>query len=202
MSKAQLARSADAAHDGGSDDRINDRMLAVGEAIGAFIEWWGFKAIHGRIWTQLALSRYPLPQTEIASQLGVSRSLVSGAVSELLEFRLVRAVGEHRNAPYVARFDIWSTIADVLRTREWMLIEQVRLALEAAIDEAEAQGGVGTLDSSAFDLSRARLLLRLTEVAQAALRTIIAVASARMPRGFASWLRRAVTLVADLRRLS
>jgi DNA-binding transcriptional regulator GbsR (MarR family) len=203
MRKVQTA-APDAAEDiradrSDQDDRLHDRMLAVGDAIGAFIEWWGFKAIHGKIWSLLASSRYPLPQTEIATRLGVSRSLVSGAMSELTEFRLVKAVGQHRNAPYVARFDVWSTIADVLRTREWMLIERVRVALDAAILEGEAQQAAGA--ASVYDLQRTRLLLRMTEVAQAALQTIIAIASARMPRGFAGWLRRAVQLVADLRQL-
>lgn len=205
MRKAQTAGGPNAAEDiradpADQDDRLDDRMMAVGDAIGAFIEWWGFKAIHGKIWSLLALSRYPLPQTEIAARLGVSRSLVSGAIGELTDFRLVRAVGEHRNAPYIARFDVWGTIADVLRDREWMLIERVRLALDAAILEGEAlQTSAG--GATVYDLQRARLLLRMTEVAQAALQTIIAIASARMPRGFATWLRRAVQLVAELRRM-
>ncbi|PID38292.1 MAG: hypothetical protein CSA65_02295 [Proteobacteria bacterium] len=174
--------------------------MAVGDAIGAFIEWWGFKAIHGKTWSLLALSRYPLPQTEIAARLGVSRSLISSVISELTDYRLVKAVGDHRNAPYVARFDVWGTIADVLRDREWMLIERVRLALEAAILEGEALKTTAS-GTTVYDLQRARLLLRMTEVAQAALQTIIAVASARMPRGFAGWLRSAVQLVAELRRM-
>ena len=71
-------------------DRMTLRILGVCDAVGAFIEGWGFRAIHGRVWALLALSRAPMPQTVIAETLGVSRSLVSLAISELMEYGLVR----------------------------------------------------------------------------------------------------------------
>lgn len=178
-------------------NRLEERLLEVGDAIGAFIEWWGFKRIHGRIWTLLALSQKPIPQTEVADILKVSRSLVSQAMSDLIQFGLVRPISDHRNAPFTARFDVWSTIAGILRKREWMLIEEVRLALIALIAEAEVSKN--TPNSLNVDLRKIKLMLKMTDVAQSALQIIISIASAKMPSGLTSWMKKAIRIAADLR---
>lgn len=172
-------------------------ILQVAQAAGNFIEYWGFKANHGRIWTLLALHREPLSQAELAELLGVSRSLVSTAMAELLEFGLVRAVDDHRNAPYVAVIDIWPTIADVLRSREWMLLEGARVALEAAIEEAELAGG--SESPPRWDVDRLRMLLALTEMAQGFLKMLMALRLPRAQEGFGGWLGKAQSLVSRLR---
>lgn len=179
-------------------DPLTRAVLQVAQAAGNFIEYWGFKAIHGRIWTLLALHREPLPQTDVADLLGVSRSLVSTAMAELLEYGLVRAVDEHRNAPYEAVIDIWPAIADVLRSREWMLLEGARVALEAAIEEAEIAGSNPQAELR-WDLDRLRMLLSLTEMAQGFLKMVIALRLPRAPEGFGGWVGRAQSLVARLR---
>lgn len=177
------------------DDRLAGRILQVCDAVGGFIEYWGFKAILGRIWTLLALRRRPATQVEIADFLGVSRSLVSGAVAELTERGLVRPVSAHRNAPYEAVVDIWPTISDVLRDREWMLIESARLALESAIEEAELTG------TDLYDLERMRFLLRMTELAQAFLRLLIGIRVPRKLEGLGEWLRTSSRFLKGLREL-
>lgn len=171
-----------------AQDRLTPRVLAVCDAVGAFIEIWGFRAIHGRVWTFLAFQRAPIAQADVAEVLGVSRSLVSLAISELAGYGLVRAVGAQRNAPYEASLDVWPTISDVLRDREWMLIERARIALEALIHEAEfaAESGNGTL----YDIRRMRLLLTMTELAQGGLRAILAVRVPQSLDAFGEWLGR------------
>lgn len=180
-------------------DPLNRRVLRVADAVGAFIEYWGFKAIHGRIWTVLALHGAPLPQTEVARLLGVSRSLVSTAISELVDFGLVRPINDHRNAPYEAVLDVWPTISDVLREREWMLLETIRQSLEGARDEAEAARGRGEVPG--YDPERIKLLLSMTELAQMVLRMLI---SLKLPRGaekVSGWLVRAMGMAQKLGRL-
>lgn len=179
---------------GGPFARLDKRVLKVCDEVGSFIEYWGFKAIHGRVWTLLAISDGPLSQIEIAERLGVSRSLISTVMSELVEYGLVRAVSQHRNAPYEAVIDVWPTISDVLRQREWMLLESARNSLEAAREEAELAG-----EGHAYRIERIQLLLTMTELAQALLKVLIAI---RMPRsldGFSDWITRAGTLVKSLR---
>jgi DNA-binding transcriptional regulator GbsR (MarR family) len=181
-----------------ASDALLRRVLRVADAVGAFIEYWGFKAIHGRIWAVLALHGAPMPQSEVARLLGVSRSLVSTAMSELADYGLVRPVDDHRNAPYEAVLDVWPTISEVLREREWMLLESVRQSLEAARDEAEqlrARGEVPT-----FDPARIVLLLNMTELAQTVLRLLI---SLKLPRGaekVSGWLVRAMGMAQKLAR--
>lgn len=177
-------------------DRLDQRVLAVCDSVGAFIEAWGFKSIHGRIWSLLALSKAPMPQTEIAEMLSVSRSLVSLAISELTDYGLVRATSDNRNSPYEARLDVWPTITDVLRQREWMLMERARVALESAVGEAEFVEESG--QQTRWAVERIRLVLAMTEFAQATLRTIMSV---RMPRSldtFSDWLVRGAGVVRKL----
>jgi DNA-binding transcriptional regulator GbsR (MarR family) len=180
-------------------DRLTPRVLVVCDAVGSFIEGWGFRSIHGRVWTYLALQKRAVPQTEVADILGVSRSLVSLAISELVEHGLVRATGTHRNAPYEASMDVWPTITSVLRAREWMLIERARIALEGLIQEAEHSEEEGR--ESVFDLARMRLLLRMTELAQAALRAMLAIRAPQSFDGFGKWLEGALRFVKHLPRL-
>ncbi|HZO13752.1 MAG TPA: MarR family transcriptional regulator [Polyangiaceae bacterium] len=186
------------ARTGPPEDRLSLRIRQVCEAVGQFIEYWGFKAIHGRIWTFLALRSEPVSQIEIAEFFGVSRSLVSGAVAELIEHGLVRPVSDHRNAPYEAVIDFWPTISDVLRDREWMLVEAARLALDGAIEEMELSNPRST---ARFNLERMRLLLRMAELAQALLRLLIGIRVPRKLEELGSWLKNSSKLIRSLRNL-
>jgi DNA-binding transcriptional regulator GbsR (MarR family) len=145
--------------------------------------------VQGRVWTLLALRKEPLSQVEIAELLGVSRSLVSTTVAELTRLGLLRAVGDHRNAPYEAILDVWPTIGDILRNREWMIVETARLALEAAIEESELAEELG--EQTPWSTSRMRLLLTMTEMAQALLRILIAIRVPKSIEGFGEWIRKA-----------
>ena len=177
-------------------DRLTQRVVAVCDAVGAYIETWGFRSIHGRVWSLLAMRSAPLAQAEIADILGVSRSLVSLAVSELSTYGLVRAVGDHRGAPIEACLDVWPTITDVIRSREWMLIERARLALEAAIAEVEFRQNEG--QTTPYDVRRIRLLLGMADFAQTTLRAILSVRMPASLESFNSWLHRAGSFVGRL----
>jgi DNA-binding transcriptional regulator GbsR (MarR family) len=172
-----------------SSERLHAKVIDVCGAVGDFIETWGFRSIHGRTWTLLALSTRPLSQAEVAERLGVSRSLVHLAVSELADYGLVRPVNGQRNAPYEARMDVWPTITGVLRKREWMLMESARVALEALHQELGYEARAGR--KTPYDLRRVEILIMMTEVAQAALRSLLALRIPESVEGFASWLARA-----------
>ena len=180
-----------------SQERLRRRMLGVCEAVGEFIEYWGFKAIHGRVWTLLAVHHTPLTQIQIARLLGVSRSLVSGSVSELVRLGLIRATHNSRNTPYEAVIDVWPTITEVLRGREWMLIESTRIALEGAVDElAVAQEEGKDIE---WDIDRIRFLLTMTEVAQTFVRMLLRIRTAPTLDTFGRWFGRATDVVRRLR---
>lgn len=183
---------------GATDDRATKQVLQVGEAVGDFIEWWGFKAIHGKIWTLLAVSREARTQAELSKILEVSRALVSSAIHELESYGLVRQTGEDRQAPWEAIIDVWPTISNILRQREWMMIESVRVALESALEEVELQEE----GERQFAVERLRVLLVLTELAQTFLKILVAL---RMPRPFAGglgdWLKKASKFLTTMRNV-
>tara|TARA_Y100001934_G_scaffold273755_1_gene364600 strand:+ start:1775 stop:2389 length:615 start_codon:yes stop_codon:yes gene_type:complete len=178
-------------------DRLEKKVLKVCDGAGAFIEYWGFKAIHGRVWTLLALHKRPLSQTELASKLGVSRSLLSSTIAELQDYGLVRAISEHRNAPYQAALDVWPTITEILRTREWMLLESARVALEAAIEEGDVCRAMD--ETPSYDVKKMKLLLTMTESAQGFLRILVTMRLPKATDNLGSWVGRAQTLVRGLR---
>jgi DNA-binding transcriptional regulator GbsR (MarR family) len=93
-------------------------------AVGDFIRYWGFRRIHGQIWTQIYLSKSPLSGADLTRSLGVSKALVSPALLELLDFQLILAVETTGNVKkYTANPDVFRVIVGVLSTREKRLID-------------------------------------------------------------------------------
>ncbi len=166
---------------------LNRSVHEACEAAGAFIEYWGFKSIHGKIWTYLALREAPVAQKELVEFFGVSRSLISGAVAELVDYDLVRATGDHRNAPYEANLEIWAVVSGILRSREWMLVERARLAIEGAIGEIEFRSRRG--EDPPFSVERLKFLLSMTEVAQTFLKIVMGIRMPRTMEHLGRWMR-------------
>ncbi|MBN93215.1 MAG: hypothetical protein CL928_03975 [Deltaproteobacteria bacterium] len=145
------------------------------------------------------MHRKPLVQVEVARRLNVSRSLVSETMAELARLGLVRPCGDHRGAPWEAVFDVWPTVSDVLRSREWILLEEARSALDAAVLEVELSEQVQQAHD--YDLNRMRMLLRMTERFQAMLRILIALRVPNSLSGLGRALSRTASLVQGLGRL-
>lgn len=160
---------------------LSAQAIAVCEACGRFIEYWGFRSIHGRVWAYLALSGRPCAQSAIASALGVSKALVHQAVTDLMSYGLVRQTEERHHTPYEANLDVWPVIVEVLRRREWALIEEARATLSALVVSLEAL----TPTERPFSVERARQLLQMSEWAQGLLRLLI---NARLPQTQERWV--------------
>ncbi len=182
-----------------ADERLTRQVVRVCDTVGAFIEYWGFKSVHGRVWTLLALRGEPMAQSHIAAILGISRSLVSGTVAELCGHGLVRRLGSERNAPYEAVVDVWPVISDILRSREWMLIEAARVALDAAIEEAELAEAIGY--PIRWNLERMRILLAMTELAQTLLRILVSLRMPKPSERLGKWFERASQFADGLRKM-
>ena len=179
-------------------DPVSLRLIDACDAIGDVIEYWGFKRVQGRVWTYVALSREPRAQIEIAEALQISKSLVSLTISELAEFNLVRPISDRRGAPYEATLDIWPVVSDVLRSREWMLLETARLALSSLREEIEISGD----DADDLNLEHAKLLLNMTELAQAMLKTVMSIRNPEPPQVTQSWMKRASSILTSFRKRS
>jgi DNA-binding transcriptional regulator GbsR (MarR family) len=181
--------------DGEASAGVERRVLQVCNAFGTLVEYWGFKSINGRVWVLLALQDRPMAQARIAETLGVSRSLVSGTITELAGFGVVRPAGDHRNAPYEAVLDIWPAVTDTLRAREWMLLESARLTLDGALEEVKL-GPRGP-----YSARRITLLLSMVAAIQKLLSLLMSI---RQPRAVASvkeWVKSVIGLIDSLRGL-
>lgn len=193
-----------------SYDVLTRRILAVCEACGEFIEYWGFKSIHGKVWAYLALSKNPLSQSHLAKSLGVSRALINMAIADLQRYGLVKAVDERHHAPYQAVLDVWPIITDVLRNREWLLLEKARLTLEAALMSAEhvkQHQDCHTNDQEhhksieQFNIERLEQLLHMTEWSQNILKILINTHLPQQKEKWGPWLERALKLSSKLKSI-
>src|SRR5258708_31435088 len=102
----------------GTDLEAAERRVV--ETIGALMEFWGFKAMLGRIWAVLYLSSDPRSAAEIGDKLSLSAGSVSTALAELLKWGVVKKAwrpGERREF-YEAETSVWKMVSRVFRERE------------------------------------------------------------------------------------
>jgi DNA-binding transcriptional regulator GbsR (MarR family) len=132
----------------------------LAESIGFFIEYWGFKSIHGRIWALIYLSERPISTPEIVKQLNVSKGLVSFAINDLLKFELIASAGKttHGAVTYYSLEDVAGVVRKVLKEREMSHLYQAEanMKLLSTLNESEL---------TELNISEKRLdeLLNLTE---------------------------------------
>lgn len=131
---------------------IYPQLDALAEKVGIFIEFWGFKKIHGKIWTLLFLSPVPLDATTLVKRLRVSKALVSFSIHDLLEYSVIEEVarGRGRTILYRAVPDVTTVILNVLRLREKKMIAQVNEAmatLQKAVVAPEAANWVSDIQT-------------------------------------------------------
>lgn len=104
------------------------------EHIGEFIEYWGFKKVHGRIWTHLFLSQHPLDAGQLIERLQVSKALVSMSLSELIGYDVVIEVGKSPRGTllYAANEKVIDVILAILRRREKRLMGRIAASCRSA----------------------------------------------------------------------
>ena len=107
------------------DQNLNLRKLSL--SIGNFIRYWGFRRIHGAIWTQMYLSNKPLSCTDLTVRLGLSKALISPALDELCQYRLIREAPapNEKTKVYIAADKINEVIQHVLKIREAKMLKQI-----------------------------------------------------------------------------
>src|SRR5467141_1691669 len=108
--------------DAGMGPREQERELLheAADAVGALMEFWGFKRVMGRIWALLYLRGDELSASELCDQLSISSGAASMALAELEHWAVVRRIrraGDRREY-FEAETDVWKMISRVLRERE------------------------------------------------------------------------------------
>ncbi len=107
--------------------KAQKNLQKLSHSIGGFIRYWGFRRIHGAIWTQLYLSARPLSCKDLTQSLGVSKALVSPALEELCQYKLIFEAPSpnEKTKLYTADSNITAVIKNVLRTRESKMLHQI-----------------------------------------------------------------------------
>jgi len=97
------------------------------DAIGEFLQYWGFKKIHGRMWCHLFLSKRPLDAQYFIECMGISKALVSQTLCELKKYNVIQDAGkgERKTTTYVANPNLTDVIFGVLRQREKRLLSKI-----------------------------------------------------------------------------
>ncbi len=100
----------------------------VVEGIGDFIQYWGFKKIHGLIWSHIFLSQEPIDATTLVKRLKVSKALVSLAIKDLLQYQVIQLAGKglKRTVYFESNPEVIKVIAQVLRSREQVMLKKLR----------------------------------------------------------------------------
>lgn len=119
--------------------------LATG-AVGTVIEFWGFKANHGRVWAALYLRDKAMSAAELQATLGLSKGAVSMVTRELEGWGVVRRVRPPNSDAwhFEAETDLLKMVGRVISEREARFIERIehdleeaeRLAARAGVDKA------------------------------------------------------------------
>jgi DNA-binding transcriptional regulator GbsR (MarR family) len=110
--------------------RLPPEIEDLADQIGSFIEYWGFKKVHGQIWCHLSLSLKPLDASELRERLSVSKALVSVSLKELLEFGVIHECGKSERGTrlYRAVDDVMIPIIEILRRRERRMLSRIESA--------------------------------------------------------------------------
>lgn len=154
-------------------------LRALSDAVGDFIRYWGFRRIHGQIWTQVYLSKEPLSGADLTRRLGVSKALVSPALAELLAYELLLpAGGDSKTKLFKAHPDVFSVIRKVLRERERLILK------DASSRFRELEKSTKLRTQSGIDPERLRSVGEMISSAEAGLAFVLQTAS---EEDFAQW---------------
>lgn len=132
----------------------------LAESVGKFIEYWGFRDIHGRIWTVVYLSSEPVSIQEILERLQVSESILNDALSEMVDHGLIDRLPAlvAREFYYSCSEDIGGVIRRVLKNRELVTLERSHSEIEALNSESTQ-----SLRSSGISKKRLKQLSSLVQ---------------------------------------
>ncbi len=139
------------------------RELAL--QIGQFIQYWGFKKVHGQIWSYIFLAKQPVDATTLVQRLNVSKALVSLAIKDLVKYDVIQVAGkgQRRKILFESNPDLMKVICGVLKQRELKLLQGI----------TESFKKVDALDCSvaSIDIDKEKLI-ELGEMIQSASETL------------------------------
>jgi len=142
--------------------------------VGEFICYWGFKKIHGRIWTHIYLAAHPLDAGQLMQRLKVSKALISLSLNDLLKYDVILESGKSNRGTqtYIPNPDVLDVILNVLRRRERKMLTKAETShkmLSSLNDE--------NLNRARLNRERVEALGRMISQAQNALSSLLELAT-------------------------
>lgn len=133
----------------------NLRQLSL--SVGEFIRYWGFRRVHGAVWTQIYLSKNSLSCTDLVKRLKLSKALISPAINELKEWNLIFEIPSHdeKTKLYGANENVEDVILKVIKMREAKMIKTVcknlkKLAQNQSASELLLRERISSLENMVF----------------------------------------------------
>ncbi|MBY0383995.1 hypothetical protein K2X05_02460 [bacterium] len=105
--------------------------------VGEFMEYWGFKAVHGKIWACIFLAHEPVDANFIISQLRLSKASISLGIKDLLFYEVIQEVPKSgpSTQKYASNSDLAGVICNVLRQREKKMLQMIVRSSKALSDK-------------------------------------------------------------------
>ena len=168
--KHQSPKTADKKMKPSSTTAEVNKLRALSEAVGDFIRYWGFRRIHGQIWTQVFLSKTSLSGAELTQRLEVSKALISPALAELESYGLIVMTEDGKKTKrYSAAPDVIPVIKKILKERESKMIANAKAQFETVSKLHEKKGD----QESLLESERLNELGEMISLAQFALNFVI-----------------------------
>jgi DNA-binding transcriptional regulator GbsR (MarR family) len=166
-------------------------LNTLAEHIGSFIEYWGFKKVHGKIWLHLYLSREPLDAQTLMKRLDISKALVSMSLKDLLDYDVIEIKGKSMRGTivYGPNLDISKVITNVLRKREKTLLQLIASAhsdLEQLVFYTSSLRPTGLNGLENLNPARLKSLGKLIKNAQLGLEAMIKLQSLSFSQFFST----------------
>jgi len=122
---------------------LNNTTLELADQVGDFIEYWGFKQVHGKVWTVSYLSPDPVDAKFLQETLNISKALVSMTLKDLLDYKVLLEVEKDKpgSQKYLTNPDILSIVLSVLKNREARMLSRVRKT-QAKLEKSAAKAKV------------------------------------------------------------
>ena len=142
----------------------------LADQVGSFIQYWGFKKIHGQIWAHVWLAKTPIDATTLVRRLQVSKALVSLAIKDLIHYDVIRILGQgdRRKLLLIPNEDTHTVISNVLRQRETQMLNEISKSQEALSSlDPESQAKID------LHIERLEQMKVMTQMAQFALSALI-----------------------------
>ncbi len=151
-------------------NELSASYAEVLNSIGLFMQYWGFKEVHGQVWTCIFLAEEPVDANHIIEHLKLSKAAISLAIKDLTEYKVIKEVEKTKPSTrkYVSNDDLAEVILNVLRFREKQMLNIVVQATRHLADTPQGQ-----LANLQISKEKAKALYEMSAGAQGILEQIL-----------------------------